>query len=338
MSREPKNAELLDLLAERAAAGLAGGDAARLGELLAGAAEQEDHFELAAAALEVAAMELAAGQPDAPAQETLPAAVAQRLRREARRQAAGLPPGANAASFRPRGGQGWQGAPASRPASRQEPGLWQAALPWLVAAVFCLAAITGWWKVLILSQRTGPEPRGPAAPPAPQVARAALLAGSQPLPFTTTADPLAQGVSGDVVWSPEHQAGFLRFQNLPSNDPKIQQYQLWIFDATRDDRFPIDGGVFDVPPGGDGDPDPAPAAGRQGHPLRHHPRKTGRRGGLEPRPAGPAGESDLSGVFYLGTIAGTAAARTLWLSAGRSFCHSSRSLASSGSIPATRLS
>jgi anti-sigma-K factor RskA len=33
------------------------------------------------------------------------------------------------------------------------------------------------------------------------------------------------------------------------NDPERAQYQLWIFDAARDDRYPIDGGVFDVPPG-----------------------------------------------------------------------------------------
>jgi hypothetical protein len=34
---------------------------------------------------------------------------------------------------------------------------------------------------------------------------------------------------------------------LASNDPKVHQYQIWIFDAERDKRYPIDGGVFDVP-------------------------------------------------------------------------------------------
>jgi anti-sigma-K factor RskA len=27
------------------------------------------------------------------------------------------------------------------------------------------------------------------------------------------------------------------------------QYQLWIFDKNRDERYPVDGGVFDIPPG-----------------------------------------------------------------------------------------
>jgi anti-sigma-K factor RskA len=27
----------------------------------------------------------------------------------------------------------------------------------------------------------------------------------------------------------------------------LRQYQLWIFDGGRDQRYPVDGGVFDVP-------------------------------------------------------------------------------------------
>ena len=67
--------------------------------------------------------------------------------------------------------------------------------------------------------------------------------------WTATGDPLAPAVAGDVVWDNESQTGYLRFSGLTANDPNQSQYQLWIFDATRDDRFPIDGGVFDVPPG-----------------------------------------------------------------------------------------
>jgi hypothetical protein len=36
---------------------------------------------------------------------------------------------------------------------------------------------------------------------------------------------------------------------LAANDPRQSQYQLWIFDAKRDERYPIDGGVFDIPAG-----------------------------------------------------------------------------------------
>ena len=43
----------------------------------------------------------------------------------------------------------------------------------------------------------------------------------------------------------------MRFTGLAANDPDQLQYQLWIFDAGRDDRYPVDGGVFDVPVGAD---------------------------------------------------------------------------------------
>jgi anti-sigma-K factor RskA len=74
---------------------------------------------------------------------------------------------------------------------------------------------------------------------------------AQVLPWTATADPAATGAKGDVVWSNTEQRGFMRFSGLSQNDPAATQYQLWIFDGERDDKFPIDGGVFDVTSGGD---------------------------------------------------------------------------------------
>ena len=53
-------------------------------------------------------------------------------------------------------------------------------------------------------------------------------------------------MSGEVVWSASTQQGYMRFRGLPANDPRVRQYQLWIFDATQDERYPIDGGVFDI--------------------------------------------------------------------------------------------
>ena len=61
-----------------------------------------------------------------------------------------------------------------------------------------------------------------------------------------TNDPAGQNVHGEIVWSNKLQSGFMRFAGLPKNDPKQRQYQLWIFDANQDDKYPIDGGVFDV--------------------------------------------------------------------------------------------
>ncbi|QDT70673.1 Anti-sigma-K factor rskA [Planctomycetes bacterium MalM25] len=56
---------------------------------------------------------------------------------------------------------------------------------------------------------------------------------------------------GDVVWSDTTQTGYMRFRGLKANDPQVEQYQLWVFDAERDDKHPVDGGVFDIPAGAD---------------------------------------------------------------------------------------
>jgi hypothetical protein len=69
--------------------------------------------------------------------------------------------------------------------------------------------------------------------------------------WSATEDPAAAGAGGAVVWNGAAQAGVMRFNGLQPNDPAEWQYQLWIFDAARDDRFPVDGGVFDVGPGGE---------------------------------------------------------------------------------------
>ena len=62
-----------------------------------------------------------------------------------------------------------------------------------------------------------------------------------------TKDPGAAGVSGDVVWDTHTQTGYLHFSGLKPNDPSRQVYQTWVFDSTRDQRYPVDGGMFDIP-------------------------------------------------------------------------------------------
>lgn len=114
-------------------------------------------------------------------------------------------------------------------------------LPWILAAASLLLAVLGWmqaWSLPLV--------------PSPAVARARLVAGEGDdvlrLPWTATDDPAAAAASGDVVWNTETQEGYLRFRGLAANDSQVEQYQLWIFDARQDDRYPIDGGVFDIPP------------------------------------------------------------------------------------------
>lgn len=68
--------------------------------------------------------------------------------------------------------------------------------------------------------------------------------------WSPTSDPAGKIASGEVVWSNARQEGYMTFRSLEPNDPKASQYQLWIFDSARDKRYPVDGGVFDVPAGG----------------------------------------------------------------------------------------
>jgi hypothetical protein len=118
---------------------------------------------------------------------------------------------------------------------------------WWTAAACLLLAIGAWW-------RTAPpaHPARPPAPPAPRTPadeRALLLASFAVvrIPLGASKDGSAAGVSGDVVWDPITQRGFIRIVGMPVNDPKLRQYQIWIFDAERDQRYPVDGGIFDVP-------------------------------------------------------------------------------------------
>jgi len=103
---------------------------------------------------------------------------------------------------------------------------------WAVAASLLLAL--GW---LMLDRR----PNEAAPPLSPITQRTQLLAGGakeyRTKPGTST---------GSVVWDAVTQRGVLQLVGLTRNDPANAQYQLWIVDAGRTHREPVDGGVFDV--------------------------------------------------------------------------------------------
>lgn len=121
---------------------------------------------------------------------------------------------------------------------------WNPNLLWgLALAASLQLAIIGWL------------PRNTSAPAVPEItvsqSRAELIENSPDtviVAWAQTEDPLSATVSGDVVWSNQAQEGYMRFQGLPVNDPKVNQYQLWIFDEKRD-KHPVDGGVFDATKG-----------------------------------------------------------------------------------------
>jgi hypothetical protein len=122
---------------------------------------------------------------------------------------------------------------------------------WYAAAACLLLAVVGWWPRIESAGHGlthGISPLEPAA----ERARLQLIAhdGSQLGRWPWQAESgLPAGVEGEVVWSGTRQQGYLTLTGLEANDPRLQQYQLWIVDASRDERYPVDGGVFDVPAG-----------------------------------------------------------------------------------------
>lgn len=145
--------------------------------------------------------------------------------------------------------------PAQRPAEPSTPTAW---LPWGAAIAASLLAVLG-WAPRVAEQMTGPASTldGGNLGQVVQVdgddalaqRRQQLLGGAQQIvqvAWSGTEDPAAQDASGDLVWSTELQEGYMLFNGLPVNNPDEFQYQLWIFDRLQDERYPVDGGVFDV--------------------------------------------------------------------------------------------
>ncbi len=110
---------------------------------------------------------------------------------------------------------------------------------WAVAACVALA----WSAVWLLSE--GDQITAPTR------SREALLAMADTikLPWQSGPDSTGQSVTGRVVWNPSSQQGFMEFSGLQTNEPTQEQYQLWVFDADRDERYPVHGGVFNIAPG-----------------------------------------------------------------------------------------
>ena len=231
-SQHQPDEALVDLLVKHVTEGLSPAEQRALDALdteVASAYSRD--FERAAAAVALAASTAA---------EPLPAALAQRLESVGLQHVA--PAGvADIASAR---------------AVRSRPSRPSAAYGWLAAAASLLIALFAWFRppalapVAQVPPAVAPAPvPAPPAPPTLAEEREALLAKNGALKITlgATKDPAAAGVTGDVVWDPATQRGYLHFAGLAPNDPAMRQYQLWIFDGARDKRYPVDGGVFDIP-------------------------------------------------------------------------------------------
>ncbi|CAN5368598.1 hypothetical protein BH20ACI2_BH20ACI2_17590 [soil metagenome] len=128
---------------------------------------------------------------------------------------------------------------------------WFAWLGWAVAAAASIALAVNIWVYQ-------PQPVEVAQiQPPPEIPRALTLAELREEMLRSNTNMVRaewalgnvkdiKQITGDVVWSDEKQAGYMRFRGLPANDPDKETYQLWIFDKTQNKATPIDGGTFDV--------------------------------------------------------------------------------------------
>lgn len=254
-----QNPRLVELLVQRAVDGLNSSERAELKQLLS-----EERYDDAGRFEYTAASLLLAGDVESHEPEEMPDSLRDRLMAQAETFAASsMSPQTRQSTAQPRvisiagrsrsttAAPAVSAPPAAEPSKRpsRKASSWQGKVGWFAAAASVLIAVAGWWPRM----QTGGDPavETPAMVSTLEQERQQLLAqqGVVTRTWQTTQDPAASGVTGDVVWDPRTQNGYLRFRGLQANNSDELQYQLWIFDGTRDDRYPVDGGVFDIPPG-----------------------------------------------------------------------------------------
>jgi len=219
MSVLPDNERLLDLLAQQATQGLNAAEADELKALLnAHPHVSNDEFDSSIAAI------LLASKAD---QEAMPAHLAAKILAEAPVHTAAA---SNVFTM-----------PSRKPAWRSE------ATGWWAAAACLLLAVAGWWPRLLGPSNESVAPSVAALSPEQQ--REALIKSGHAIQaaWSPGNDAASNALVGDVVFDPITQRGYLRFRGIPANDPRLEQYQLWIADAARTPPEPVDGGVFNTP-------------------------------------------------------------------------------------------
>lgn len=124
----------------------------------------------------------------------------------------------------------------------------RAVIGWLIAASLAVVAAIGWLRPTPPPQTVIVE-KPAVVPPEPtlEARLAKLLAepGTKTVQMAGQDKPRSQGASAEAIWNNDKQEGYLKISKLGPNDPKVDQYQLWIFDKARA-TYPVDGGVFDI--------------------------------------------------------------------------------------------
>lgn len=221
MSELPNHEQLLDLLAKQATHGLSETEAAELKLLLREHADvNDDEFDASVAAI------LLGTKAES---EAMPAHLAAKILADAPVRTSSSTSAPNVVPMQPRKPKG---------------GFESAG--WWAAAASLLIAVAGWWPRL--NGELIARPPTIAALTAEQE-RAALLSSGHAIQASWSPgnDAAGNALVGDVVFDPVTQKGYLRFHGIPANDPRLEQYQLWIADGSRTPPEPVDGGVFNTP-------------------------------------------------------------------------------------------
>jgi hypothetical protein len=228
MSSVLRDERLVDLLVKQATEGVTREEAAEIDRLFANhSAADAQIMERVASALTLAGIR----------EEPMPAALRDRLVRNAAAFSATMKSGGPVDELASR-----RARPAHRTGGRER-------LAWFAMAATLLIAVVGWWPRL--QGDRGGETQTQQPPTVAQVCRQVFAAAPSAVQgsWGPTGDAASTQVKGVVAFDPRTQAGCMRFTGLAANDPQKFQYQLWIFDARQDERYPIDGGVFDIPAG-----------------------------------------------------------------------------------------
>ncbi|MDZ4659662.1 MAG: anti-sigma factor [Bythopirellula sp.] len=210
----PDHDRLLELLADRALFGLSTDEQRELGGLLTAMPDVDaDDLDRIAAQAHLATME---------EEIDLPTELRQKLVSQGR--------GMVAKTVRPPAS-----LPEQRVSRREMFGWFAAAAALFVAAFFATRSVEQ-----IVAELTPTELQAELAQSKDGLTKVAWSPGT---------DEVGKNATGEVLWNNKRQQGVMSFRGLPANDPKESQYQLWIFDTAQDEKYPVDGGVFDIPAG-----------------------------------------------------------------------------------------
>jgi len=264
-SFDPNNPDLQQLMADAVTQGLSPQDQATLDRMLRDSAEARDQmqqFELSAAAVDLAlsAEHLRSPLP-ASLREQLIASATPYLSKPLDEAQAAEPQHHSLAEYRAAAAAHASTSPAARFSWVGPQALgWYAAIAALIALAFILLNPPT-KQVEVERVVEVPAPTAPENIPATtnlDQRFAELLAKPDVViaPWGYNADggeDRFSNCSGQIVFDPETQTGYMKLTGLPVNDPNLEQYQLWIVDATRTDETTprIDGGVFNVTDAGE---------------------------------------------------------------------------------------